>query len=98
MDVNRGTSEDLKKDPKTTTVVKRSIDDRNKVTRRLVIGDTTDAVLDQLAAILGMPRGQVADIAIKSYAIAYNVAITIQSARPEIKEVADYLAELIVYK
>ena len=61
---------------------KRTIDDQEKVTRRLVLSANTDYILNQCAVIHGITRGQVVDIAIVAYAVAHNVVVTMRRDGP----------------
>ncbi len=59
---------------------------------RLRLSPRSDHILTQLSAVLGIPRGQVADSAILAYGILYNSAVEILDARPDLAEILDTLA------
>lgn len=49
-------------------------------------------ILSQLSAVMGIPRGQVADSAILAYGILYNSAVAILGERPDLAAILDTLA------
>ena len=92
---NGGTSEYIYQGPKTDHVAKRSINDHSAgevVVCRLTITPRADYVLDQLSAVLGLPRGQVAAYAIEALGLTYNGAVRLLDCRPDIADLLERLA------
>ena len=92
---NGGTSEYIYQGPKTDHVAKRSINDHSAsevVVCRLTITPRADYVLDQLSAVLGLPRGQVAAYAIEALGLTYNRAVRLLDCRPDLADLLERLA------
>ena len=92
---NGGTSEYIYQGPKTNHVAKRSINDHSAsevVVCRLTITPRADYVLDQLSAVLGLPRGQVAAYAIEALGLTYNGAVRLLDCRPDLADLLERLA------
>jgi len=92
---NGGTSEYIYQGPKTDHVAKRSINDHSDggaVVCRLTLTPRADYVLDQLSAVLGLPRGQVAAYAIEALGLTYNGAVRLLDCRPDLADLLERLA------
>lgn len=64
----------------------------NKIVVRLTITPQSGHILTQLSAVMGIPRGQVADTAILALGIVYNRAVNILEAKPDLAALLDTLA------
>lgn len=84
-----GTEEYIKKGAKSRVDKKRSFDDR-KITKKITITADTDFLLDSLALIYGISRGELLDEIIHVTAVAYNLAIEITAERPDFGELKIY--------
>ncbi len=92
---NGGTSEYIYDGSKSSTAVKRSINDHSDgraVVCRLTLTPRADFVLDQLSAVLGLPRGQVAAYAIEALGLTYNGAVRLLDCRPDLADLLERLA------
>lgn len=92
---NGGTSEYIYGASKSDMDAKRSINDHSAsevVVCRLTITPRADYVLDQLSAVLGLPRGQVAAYAIEALGLTYNGAVRLLDCRPDIADLLERLA------
>lgn len=92
---NGGTSEYIYGGSKSDMDAKRSINDHSAgevVVCRLTITPRADYVLDQLSAVLGLPRGQVAAYAIEALGLTYNGAVRLLDCRPDIADLLERLA------
>jgi len=92
---NGGTSEYIYGASKSDMDAKRSINDRPgaaPMVCRLTITPHAAHILDQLSAVMGIPRGQVVDTAIIALGIVYNQAVTVLESRPDLAAILDILA------
>ena len=64
----------------------------NEIVVRLTLTPKADHILDQLSAVMGIPKGQVADTAIVALGIVYNQAVMILAARPDLATILDTLS------
>ena len=64
----------------------------NEIVVRLTLTSKADHILNQLSAVMGIPKGQVADTAIVALGIVYNQAVMILAARPDLATILDTLS------
>jgi len=64
----------------------------NEIVVRLTLTSKSEHILEQLSAVMGIPKGQVADTAIVALGIVYNQAVMILAARPDLATILDTLS------
>ena len=63
----------------------------NEIVVRLTLTSKSEHILEQLSAVMGIPKGQVADTAIVALGIVYNQAVMVLAARPDLATILDTL-------